>query len=284
MKRGRGRLETPVSTLLNREKLEELFTLYHHRAFVHPDPLEFLYDYPDLRDREIVALIASSLAYGRVAQILKSTSTVLERLGASPFSFLLNSTRKKMFSLFSDFKHRFTTGEEMTLMLWGLKKVLDEYGSLHNGFIDVSDDEDDTVLSALSGFVGLLKKNVSMTRNSLLPSPEKGSACKRLNLFLRWMVRHDDVDPGGWGQVPASKLIVPLDTHMFKIGRMFQLTGRKQADMRAAIEITHAFRKIAPDDPVRYDFVLTRLGIRGEIAPEAFLKACGDRGGKEQSF
>jgi uncharacterized protein (TIGR02757 family) len=98
------------------------------------------------------------------------------------------------------------------------------------------------------------------------------------------MVREDEVDPGGWGDVPAAKLIIPLDTHMHKIGLMLHLTGRKQADIRTAIEITQAFRSIVPDDPVRYDFVLTRLGIRGEIDPEAFLKACGNRGYKEPIF
>ena len=159
----------------------------------------------------------------------------------------------------------------MTWMLWGLKKVLEEYGSLHDAFIEVLDEEEDTLLPALSRFTDLLRKHGPMTRNSLLPSPEKGSACKRLNLFLRWMVREDNVDPGGWGRVPRAKLIVPLDTHMHRIGRMLQLTGRKQADMRTAMEITHAFRKIVPDDPVRYDFVLTRLGIRGDMEPESFL-------------
>lgn len=283
-RRWRGPLGNPVSTLLNKERLDELFTLYHHRSFVHPDPLEFLYGYPKLQDREIVALIASSLAYGRVAQILKSTSSVLERMGGSPFSFLHNSTRKQLFSLFSDFKHRFTTGEELASMLWGVKHVLMEHGSLHDCFVSTLDDEDDIILPALSRFITLFRKNMPVVRNSLLPSPDKGSACKRLNLFLRWMVREDDVDPGGWGQVPAAKLIVPLDTHMHKIGLMLHLTGRKQADIRTAIEITHAFRTIAPDDPVRYDFALTRLGIRGEIEPEAFLKACGNRRGKEQSF
>jgi uncharacterized protein (TIGR02757 family) len=273
-------LENPVSTLLDKERLDELFRLYHHRSFVHPDPLEFLYGYPKLQDREIVALIASSLAYGRVAQILKSTSSVLERMSKSPFSFLHHSTRKQLFSLFSDFKHRFTTGEELVSMLWGLKHVLMEYGSLHNCFVSTLDDEDDIILPALSRFMVLFRKNMPGVRNSLLPSPDKGSACKRLNLFLRWMVREDEVDPGGWGDVPAAKLIIPLDTHMHKIGLMLHLTGRKQADIRTAIEITQAFRSIVPDDPVRYDFVLTRLGIRGEIDPEAFLKACGNRGCK----
>jgi uncharacterized protein (TIGR02757 family) len=264
-----------VSHLLKRDRLDELFALYHHRAFVHPDPLEFLYDYPDLQDREIVALIASSLAYGRVAQILKSTSCILERLGASPYSFLLNSTCKTLLSLFSDFKHRFTTGEELALVLWGLKNVIEEYGSLQDCFSSALDDADDTILPALTSFVGRFRQHMPVTRDSLLPYPEKGSACKRLNLFLRWMVRQDNVDPGGWSRVPSTKLIVPLDTHMYKISRMLHLTERKHADMRTAIEITNAFRTIVPDDPIRYDFVLTRLGIRGDMEPTAFLKACG---------
>ena len=101
-----------------------------------------------------------------------------------------------------------------------------------------------------------------------MPCPSGGSACKRLNLFMRWMVRCDEVDPGGWEEIPASSLVVPLDTHMYKICRALNLTGRRQADLRAAVEITKAFKKVAPDDPVRYDFALTRLGIREET--EAF--------------
>lgn len=270
--------------LLYRERLEELFTLYHHRSFVHPDPLEFLYGYSLLEDREIVALIASSLAYGRVAQILKSTSSVLERMGGSPSSFLHNVTRRQLFSLFSDFKHRFTTGEEMATMLWGVRYVLKEFGTLHACFVSTLDDSDDNIFPALSRFIRLFKKKMPAYQNSLLPTPDKGSACKRLNLFLRWMVRKDDVDPGGWDQVPTAKLVIPLDTHMHKIGRLLHLTGRKQADIRTAIEITHAFRAIAPLDPIRYDFSLTRLGIRREIEPEAFIRACRDKNCQELSI
>ena len=102
-------------------------------------------------------------------------------------------------------------------------------------------------------------------RNSLLPLPDRGSACKRLNLFMRWMVRQDAVDPGGWSGVPLSKLIIPLDTHMHRISRAMGLTSRRQADMGTAMEVTRAFQKFAPDDPLRYDFVLTRLGIRKDM-------------------
>ena len=274
-------MQNTMSTLLKKERLDELFSLYHHRSFVHPDPLEFLYGYSHLQDREIVALIASSLAYGRVVQILRSTSYVLERMGGSPSSFLGHSTRRQLFLLFSDFKHRFTTGEELATMLWGVRHVLKEYGTLHNCFVSNLNEEDDNIFPTLSRFTRRLKKRMPAGKNSLLPTPEKGSACKRLNLFLRWMVREDEVDPGGWGQVPMAKLIIPLDTHMHKIGLMLHLTGRKQADIRTAIEITHAFRSIAPHDPVRYDFALTRLGIRGELEPEAFIRACEDKNCQE---
>ncbi|MGD8985883.1 MAG: TIGR02757 family protein [Desulfobacteraceae bacterium] len=261
--------------MISRERLEELYALYHRREMVHPDPLEFLYDYRDLGDREVVALVASSLAYGRVAQILKSVSTVLERMHPSPSDFLLNSSLESLLSTFADFKHRFTTGEELALMLWNAKGLIEQYESLYVCFTACFNDSDDSVLPALSAFVK--KFNLSSPTNgkfSLLPSPNKGSACKRLNLFLRWMVRTDEVDPGGWHSVPVSKLIVPLDTHMHRICFFLNLTKRKQADLRTAVDITHAFRGIAPEDPVRYDFVITRLGIRKDTDLTSFLEAC----------
>jgi uncharacterized protein (TIGR02757 family) len=247
------------SFMISRERLEELYSLYHRRELVHPDPLEFLYEYRDLRDREVVGLVASSLAYGRVAQILKSVSAVLERMDPSPFAFLLNSSLDSLISAFTGFKHRFTTGQELAALLWGAKCLI-------------------TILPALSAFVG--KFNTCSSKNgkfSLLPSPDRGSACKRLNLFLRWMVRRDDVDPGGWTSVPLSKLIVPLDTHMHRICLLLNLTVRRQADLRTAVDITSAFRRMVPEDPVRYDFALTRLGIRKDTDLASLLTACSMR-------
>ncbi|MBN1849221.1 MAG: TIGR02757 family protein [Deltaproteobacteria bacterium] len=246
-------------------KINEIFALYHHRKFVHPDPLEFLYDYPELRDRELVGLIASSLAYGRVAQILKSVSSILDRMDDSPYDFVLNTSSKNMMSLFADFRHRFTSGESMTHMLLGARGMILKYGSLYQGFLDGFDKNDETILPALSIFTKKLSKYLPDDQKHLIACPDKGSACKRLNLFLRWMVREDDVDPGGWGEIPPSKLIIPLDVHMHRIGQSLQLTSRKQADMRTALEITETFKKISPEDPVRYDFSLTRMGIRNEL-------------------
>ncbi|NNG06366.1 MAG: TIGR02757 family protein [Desulfobacteraceae bacterium] len=261
--------------MISRERLEELYSLYHRRELVHPDPLEFLYEYRELRDREVVGLVASSLAYGRVAQILKSVSAVLERMDPSPFAFLLNSSLDSLISAFTGFKHRFTTGQELAALLWGAKCLIERYGSLHACFTACFNDNDDTILPALSAFVG--KFNTCSSTNgkfSLLPSPDRGSACKRLNLFLRWMVRRDEVDPGGWTSIPLSKLIVPLDTHMHRICLLLNLTVRRQADLRTAVDITSAFRRMVPEDPVRYDFALTRLGIRKDMDLASFLKAC----------
>jgi len=257
------------------ERLDELYLLYNRREFVYPDPLQFLYDYSQLSDREVIGLVGSSVAYGRVNQILKSVSTVLERMNHSPFSFLENASLKQLRDSFSDFKHRFTTGDELASMLWGAKLMIERYGSLYECFLADLKDDQETVLPALSAFVKRLNTVIPGDRNSLLASPDRGSACKRLNLFLRWMVRQDHVDPGGWSKVPLSKLIIPLDTHMHKISLLLNLTRRKQADMRTAMDITHAFRKIAPEDPVRYDFALTRLGIRNDTDMDGFLRDFG---------
>jgi uncharacterized protein (TIGR02757 family) len=255
------------------QNLCQLYETYNHREFVHPDPLEFLYDYKDLRDREIVGLVASSLAYGGVRQILKGVKSVLVRM-ESPHAFLQDSSRESLMTTFQNFKYRFTTGEELAMMLYGIKRVVDDHGSLQACFVNALRDNDETVIPALSVLVKELSAVFESRPRSLLPSPTAGSACKRLNLFLRWMVRRDEVDPGGWDDVPASKLIVPLDTHMHRISLQLRLTERKQANLKAACEITAAFRTIEPEDPVRYDFSLTRLGIRDDLDPGEFLKSC----------
>jgi uncharacterized protein (TIGR02757 family) len=259
---GIGAEQTRPRPLINRDKLEGLYSAYNRREFVHPDPLEFLYHYPALRDREIVALIASSLAYGRVAQILKSVSSVLCRMRPSPFHFIMTSRLESLLAAFSDFKHRFTAGRELAWMLWGARCAIEKHGSLLGCFLAGWNEKESTVLPGLSAFVRAFGVSSGACCGGFLPSPANGSACKRLNLFMRWMVRQDDVDPGGWARIPPSKLIVPLDVHMHRISLRFGWTSRKQADLRTAVEVTQVFRKVAPEDPVRYDFALTRLGIR----------------------
>jgi uncharacterized protein (TIGR02757 family) len=264
-----------VAPGITREILEELYRKLNRREFVHPDPLEFLYHYGDPGDREVVGLIASTLAYGRVKQILASVSNALERMGPRPGRFVADSTSDSLRAAFDGFKHRFTTGDDICRMLDGVRAAVDEHGSLGGFFSSLVRPEDETVLPALTSFVGFVESvpcDGSGAEGACpLPDPERGSACKRLHLFLRWMVRSDDVDPGGWDAVPPSKLIVPLDTHMHRLSLELGLTERKQANGRTALEITDAFRKFSPDDPVKYDFALTRLGIRDDMSADSVL-------------
>jgi len=244
-----------------KSRLDGLYDKYNHRKFVHPDPLEFLYRYDDPRDREIAGLVSSSLAYGRVAQILKSVDIVLDKMNPSPYRFLLETGTEKLEEYFEGFKHRFTTGSEIAGLLTAGGKMIRDFGSLNSAFLENYNSGDDNIIPASLSFC----KNFSIFSNnsccSLIPSHTGGSAFKRLNLFLRWMVRDDSVDPGGWKGIPPSKLIVPLDTHMHRISLHLGLTERKQADMKTAVEITGSFKNIEKNDPIRYDFALTRIGI-----------------------
>jgi uncharacterized protein (TIGR02757 family) len=268
------RRTSAVSTGIPRigaDELERLYSELNHRRYVHPDPLEFLYGYDDPLDREVVGLVAASLAYGRVRQILTSVGRALDALGPSPSRYVKGTSAKRMGSAFEGFKHRFTTGDELARLLASVGEVQRAHGSLGARFAELVEPGDETVAPALERFVNELRGDVWCAASSVLPAPEKGSACKRLHLFLRWMVRRDEVDPGGWDSVSPSMLVVPLDTHMHRISRVFGFTGRAQADLKTALEVTAAFREFSPSDPVKYDFSVTRLGIRDDMTLESFL-------------
>jgi len=258
-------LEAIPARPVPREMLEDIYARLNRREYVHPDPLEFLYRYDDPRDREMAGLVASSLAYGRVAQILKSVERVLERLGPRPARFIEEARSEELRKLFAGFRHRFTTGAEMAAMLAGAARLAERHGSLGEAFASFMSPGDETVMPALACFACELSSKGGLGSCHLVPDPGRGSACKRLLLYLRWMVRRDKVDPGGWERVSASKLVVPLDTHMFRLCRAMGLATRRQADARAALEATAGFRRVAPDDPVRYDFALTRLGMNPAV-------------------
>jgi len=227
-------------------------------------------------------MIASALAYGKVEQILVSVRRVLDVMGESPAGYLAATAPSGLGRGLKGFKHRFTTADDMKQLMSGMRRVIKEHGSLNSCFVGHMDSGDETVLQAACGFADEVKGGKGSCE-FLVPEVGKGSACKRLNLFLRWMVRDDDVDPGGWTGVPAAKLIVPLDTHMFKAGHLLGFTVRKAADMKAALEITSGFARIAPADPVRYDFALTRQPIRSDASmDEVVLALIKSKAGKRQ--
>ena len=243
--------------------LEGLYYTYQRRELINPDPLHFLYEYHDVRDLEIAGLLASSLAYGRVAQIMKSVEKVLRCLGDEPHKFLLNNERFDVVP--ENFKHRFTTGYDINILLKNISEILREYGTLEEYLGECLRISGGDIFQGLDEFSGRLSRNKKAEAFSLVTAPKDGSACKRLFLFLKWLVRRDDVDPGGWNVLKPCDLVVPTDTHMHNIGTKLGFTGRKSADLRTAIEITEGFREICPEDPAKYDFVLTRFGIRAGL-------------------
>jgi uncharacterized protein (TIGR02757 family) len=248
--------------------LEKLYDRYNHREFIKPDPLQFVYHYSKPADMEIAGLLAAELAYGRVQQIQKSLTDLLGRMGASPFEFVLNFDKQKRRKL-KNFKHRFTPGDSLSDLLELLRKVLNQYGSIREFFIQGCNPGDKNIIAALSKFCDSLLDMYAKAHNRpvprqlsyLLPRPAADSPCKRLNLFLRWMVRDDEVDTGLWKRIDKAKLIVPVDVHMGRLCRILGFHDRKVISLSTAVKITECFAEIEPADPVKYDFALSRIGI-----------------------
>ncbi|MHC4436252.1 MAG: TIGR02757 family protein [Planctomycetota bacterium] len=251
-----------------RNVLKKLYKRYNRRELISPDPLQFVYHYSEPADMEIAAFLASALAYGRVEQIEKSLDNLLGRLGDSPYEFVIGFDKKKRRAL-KDFKHRFTTGDDISDLLMLFRKIISRHGSLERYFARGYSPGDKNIIPALSEFCNSLlnihavghKGQTSRGLKYLLVSPAGGSACKRLNLFLRWMVRDDDFDTGLWKSIDKAKLIVPVDVHMSRLCKILGLYDRKTVSLPAAIEITESFAEIEPADPVKYDFALSRIGI-----------------------
>ncbi len=240
--------------------LEDFYRRYNRREFVHPDPLEFLYRYKNAGDREVVGLIAASFAYGNVKAILSCVQKILGPMGASPREFIISVNDRAMGKLYPGFKYRFTGESDLLAFIAGIRRALKEYGTLQECMLAGCRPEDETVAPAIRHFI---ERVFGANRpKTLIPDPDAKSAFKRLNLYFRWMARKDNVDPGGWSSVSPSKLIIPLDTHMHKMSMELGLTKRKQAGMKTALEITGVFAAFCPEDPVRYDFAITRPGIQ----------------------
>ncbi len=262
---------------MKRDRLKTLLDgLYRNRSAVHlaNDPLSFCRRYPDPADREIVALIASSFAYGNVKIILKNLETVFRPMGMSPRAFVERFEPEDGMRLYSGFKHRFNDARDLCALLLAIRTLIEEADTVGEYFLGCYDPEAEDVTPSLVEFTSSI---LSMDFSSVFgrteipgdsyfpfffPSPLSGSACKRLCMFLRWMVRPaDGIDLGLWREVSPAKLVIPVDAHIQRICRNLGLTSRRQADWRMAREITAALRKLDPADPVKYDFSLCHLGI-----------------------
>ena len=254
------------------------------------DPVRFPRRYRARRDREVAGLFAAGLAYGRVdlfAEVLEALFAILDRAGG-PAAFVDGFEAQDAHCL-RHLRYRFNTGIDFALLVAGLRRLyarvetlesllLPVEASIEAGLVRLVEALRAEVLAAAPG-LGLEVQTFNQLPRGLrylLPSPASGSACKRWNLYLRWMVRSeaDGVDLGIWDQVPASALVVPLDTHVLRIARFIGLTHRRDGSWRTALEVTEGLRRLDPIDPVRFDFSLAHLGISGACQGARHPRVC----------
>lgn len=253
-----------------------LENLYADRSQQHlaNDPLSFCHKYRDPADQEVAALIAAVFAYGSVKAIKRSLARIFARMGASPSRFIDDFDPARQRELFSDFRHRFNTGDDLMALFWAIQLMRRQKGSIERYFCQFNESGAATVEQALNSFCtavltfdytpvwGSGGLPAASTFRFLFPAPSGGSACKRLCMFLRWMVRPaDGIDLGLWQQIRPGQLIIPVDRHIERIGQMLGLTSRRTPGWRMACEITATLAQLDSDDPVKYDFSLCHLGI-----------------------
>ena len=264
--------------------LDKFYCDYDFKGRLGHDPIEFPHRYKNPRDIEVSAYIASSLAYGKVELFKPVTEKILSGMGASPYEFLLEFRPKKHGRYFEGIKYRFNENEDLLALIFILHKIVNRHISLEKVFMKFYRPESLTIEEGLSGFVAaLLKINTSQIYGKdikpaglrqLFPSPSNGSACKRANLFLRWMVRDKDIDFGIWEGIPNNRLVIPLDTHIARISRCLGFTERKSQDWKMAVEITESLKGIDPEDPLKYDFALCHHGISGICKGMSYSTEC----------
>lgn len=246
---------------------------HHYNAFdkskLKPDPLQFPHLYKDEKDIEAMAFLSSLFAYGNITQIINSLEKLRLIMNDEPFNYIKNYSYYDQKSDFISLKHRFYTGQDIAALFHLLNLVYKNYSSLKDLFLNYYNENEENLKFAVSGFsnhfLNLCRKEFGSLSNGIkfmFPLPEKGSACKRMNLFLRWMIRKDDLDFGLWNDIPPSKLVIPVDTHIARICIELSLTSIKNVSWKMAEEITRNLKKFDAVDPVKYDFAICHIGIR----------------------
>jgi len=252
-----------------KEYLDELVATYEITDFIKDDPVQFPHKFMKQVDIEVSGLISSCLAYGNRKKIVETLTNIHEIFNGSPSEFVINFDIDRDSELFKGFVYRYTQERDLVLLLHVIGQVLKEYGTLEKAFLKGFNPDDKNIKQSLTNFVNLLRSYIPCDENTcrglfhLIPSPELGSACKRLNLFLKWMVRKGPVDLNIWKTIPESKLLIPLDTHVARISRKWGLTSRNSNDWKTAEEITQKLNEFDAIDPVKYDFAIFGLGVSG---------------------
>lgn len=246
------------------------------------DPIQLVRRFQDPADREVAGFCAAALAFGRVASVLQSIERVFSVMGRSPAAYVRSFDAHRQSRDLKPIVHRWTKGDDLTALVVILQRMLQK-GSIEAFFLEGYDPNAQDLSGALESFsTRALQTDLRPAYGNRTPRlgvayffsrPSCGGACKRLNLFLRWMVRLDAVDFGIWKGVPAAKLVVPLDTHVIRVGRCLRLTRYTSPGWKMAADITASLRELDPDDPVKYDFSLCHLGMGDQCG---FNRAQGD--------
>lgn len=278
-----------------KDTLDHLYATYNDPAAA-TDPIHIVRRYRTNEDREIAGFCAAALAFGRVGSIMKSIEHLLDAMGPSPAAFVRRFEPRRDGGALRPMVHRWTRGDDFVALVWVLKSMLDRAGSIERFFLEGCDESAADIGPAIESFSSRVRQidltpaygravrsssvakraSVAQSLSSankpgvyyFFPSPSTGSACKRMNLFLRWMVRSDRIDLGVWSRVLRSQLVVPLDTHVVRVGKCLGLTRYSSPGWRMAVDITRALRELDPDDPIKYDFSLCHVGMKD---------ACGTR-------
>jgi uncharacterized protein (TIGR02757 family) len=257
-------------------RLDDLYRTFDHVTSAL-DPVHIVRRYESPADREIVGFCAAALAFGRVASVLQSVEALLAVMGPRPAEFVRQFDPARDRAPIEPLVHRWISGRDLVALLVVLRHMLRTRGSIEAFFLEGDDEQEPHVGPALDSFstralaVDLREaygRRVPAQRgvSYFFPRPSAGSACKRLNLFLRWMVRRDAIDLGVWSRVSPARLIVPLDTHVIRLGRCLGLTRYASPGWNMAADITDSLRAFDPEDPVRFDFALCHVGM---------MNACG---------
>jgi len=258
------------------ERLDDLYRSFDHVTSA-TDPVHIVRRFTSPADREIVGFCAAALAFGRVASVLQSIESLLAVMGPHPAAFVRRFDPVQERLRLEPLVHRWISGRDLIALLIVLQRMLIEAGSIEAFFLQGDVATSPHVGPALDSFStralatdlrAAYGRRVPRQRGVayFFPRPSAGSACKRLNLFLRWMVRRDEIDLGVWSKVSSARLVVPLDTHVIRLGRCLKLTRYTSPGWKMALDITNALRAFDSTDPVRFDFALCHVGM---------MNACG---------
>lgn len=241
--------------------LNEKVLQYNNQDFIDTDPVQIPHLYTSKEDIEISAFLAATIAWGNRKMIIKNAKKMMDLMGNSPYDFVLNHNDSHIEKLDS-FVHRTFNGQDFNCFIKNLKHIYTQHHGMEHLF--AKHIAENRTAPAISNFKKVFFEADNLTRtHKHISDPEKGSAAKRINMFLRWMVRQDQkgVDLGIWKSIPTAALSCPLDVHSGNVARKLNLLTRKQNDGKALLELDNNLRKMDPIDPVKYDFALFGLGV-----------------------